>query len=232
VSEPTTPSDEFAVDAIGVTKRFGSTTALDGLSLQVRTGEFVAILGPSGSGKSTLMQLLAALEKPSDGQLVVHGHHLDRHARGLNHYRREEVGIVFQLHNLIPRLTARQNVELAMFGTHRGHRERARRATELLEQVGLAGKEGRKPPAMSGGERQRVAIARALANEPTLLLVDEPTSGLDDVAASQVIDVFHRLVAERAVTVLAVSHDLRLNSRADRVVELVDGRIRTETAPG
>jgi ABC-type lipoprotein export system ATPase subunit len=230
VSDTPAPSDELAVDARGVTKRFGPTVALDDLSLQVRSGEFVAIAGPSGSGKSTLMQLLAALEKPNQGELIVHGHQLDRRAHGLNQYRRLEVGIVFQLHNLIPRLTARQNVELAMFGTHRGHRERARRAKELLESVGLKGKEGRKPPAMSGGERQRVAIARALANEPSLLLADEPTSGLDDVAARQVIDVFDRLVAERSVTVLAVSHDGRLNSRADRVIELVEGRINNVVA--
>jgi ABC-type lipoprotein export system ATPase subunit len=220
------PEPELAVDIEGVTKRFGPTVAVDHVSLQVRAGEFAVVVGPSGSGKSTLMHLLAALEKPTSGQLVVHGHRLDRHAHGLNHYRRLEVGLVFQLHNLIPRLTARQNVELAMFGTHRGHRERARRASELLELVDLAGKERRKPPALSGGERQRVAIARALANEPALLLADEPTSGLDDVAATQVIDVFHRLVAERAVTVLAVSHDARLNSRADRTIELVGGQIR------
>jgi putative ABC transport system ATP-binding protein len=138
---------------------------------------------------------------------------------------------VFQLHNLIPRITARQNVELAMFGTHRRARERARRASELLDLVGLAGKERRKPPAMSGGERQRVAIARALANEPAVLLADEPTSGLDDVAAGQVIDVFARLRADQAVTVLAVSHDTRLNSRADRIIKLVEGRVSEGAAP-
>jgi putative ABC transport system ATP-binding protein len=219
------PESPNAIEVRDVTKRFGSTVALDHVSFEVPTGEFAVIAGPSGSGKSTLLQLIAALERPTSGEIVVGGHRLDRHAHGLNHFRRLEVGLVFQLHNLIPRITARQNVELPMFGTHRGHRERARRATELLDLVGLAGKERRKPPAMSGGERQRVAIARALANEPAVLLADEPTSGLDDVAAGQVIDTFDRLGADSSVTVLAVSHDTRLNSRANRIIKLVDGRV-------
>jgi putative ABC transport system ATP-binding protein len=220
-----------AIEVRDVTKRFGGTVALDHVTFDVPTGEFAVVVGPSGSGKSTLLQLIAALERPTSGEIVVSGHRLDRHARGLNHFRRLEVGLVFQLHSLIPRITARQNVELAMFGTHRGHRERARRAIELLDLVGLAGKERRKPPAMSGGERQRVAIARALANEPAVLLADEPTSGLDDVAAGQVIDVFTRLRGDRSVTVLAVSHDTRLNSRADRIIKLIDGRVSEGAAP-
>jgi ABC-type lipoprotein export system ATPase subunit len=225
------PANANAIEVRDVTKRFGSTVALDHVTFDVPTGEFTVVVGPSGSGKSTLLQLIAALERPTSGEIVVNGHRLDRHARGLNHFRRLEVGLVFQLHNLIPRITARQNVELAMFGTHRRARERARRASELLDLVGLAGKERRKPPAMSGGERQRVAIARALANEPAVLLADEPTSGLDDVAAGQVIDVFARLRADRAVTVLAVSHDTRLNSRADRIIKLVEGRVSEGAAP-
>jgi putative ABC transport system ATP-binding protein len=225
------PDSTNAIEVRDLTKRFGGTVALDHVTFDVPTGEFAVVVGPSGSGKSTLLQLIAALERPTSGEIVVGGHRLDRHARGLNHFRRLEVGLVFQLHNLIPRITARQNVELAMFGTHRGHRERARRATELLDLVGLAGKERRKPPAMSGGERQRVAIARALANEPAVLLADEPTSGLDDVAAGQVIDVFARLREDRSVTVLAVSHDTRLNSRADRIIKLVDGHVGEGAAP-
>lgn len=222
MSDESTP---LAVELLDVTKTYGPTRALDGVSFSVSAGEFTVITGPSGSGKTTLLHLLAALEQPSSGRLTVAGHRLDGHPHGLNHHRRHDVGLVFQLHNLIPRLTVRQNVEIAMFGSHRRHRERARRADELLSLVGLAGKERRTPPAMSGGERQRVAIARALANDPALLLADEPTSGLDDDTTDLVLDLFDRRRADAGTTVLAVSHDARLVNRADRVVQLVDGKV-------
>ncbi|MBK9298401.1 MAG: ATP-binding cassette domain-containing protein [Candidatus Microthrix sp.] len=137
-------------------RTFGNDRVIDGVSFDIKAGEFVAISGPSGSGKTTLLHLLAALDRPDTGTIRVAGHDLV-HLHRLTEYRRNQIGLVFQLHNLIPRLTSRQNVAIAMFGTGLGHRERARRAEELLATVGLAHRAGSKPPTMSGGERQRVA---------------------------------------------------------------------------
>jgi putative ABC transport system ATP-binding protein len=207
----------------GLTKRYGRTEVLHGIDLAVARGEFAVLVGPSGSGKSTVLHLLAALEPADAGEVVGAGQRLTHHVGHLNHFRRDQVGIVFQLHNLIPRLTARENVEAAMFSTHRGHRRRTARATELLEQLDLADRADEHPATMSGGERQRVAVARALANDPAVLLADEPTGSLDEDSAAIVLAMFAERVAA-GTTVLAVSHDDRLNQRADRLIEVVDGR--------
>ncbi|MEP6623286.1 MAG: ABC transporter ATP-binding protein [Acidimicrobiia bacterium] len=212
-----------AIAARHVAKRYGRLDVLNDIDFEVARREFAVLVGPSGSGKSTVLHLLAALESPDDGELVVVGHRLGRHAHGLSRYRRHDVGIVFQLHNLIPRLTARENVEAAMFGTHRGHRQRVARADELLERLDLDDRRDEHPATMSGGERQRVAVARALANEPRVLLADEPTGSLDEVSADIVLQIFADLV-DAGTTVLAVSHDDRLNRRADRLIPIVDGR--------
>ena len=212
-----------AIVAAGVTKRYGSLAVLNGVDLEIAAGEFAVLVGPSGSGKSTVLHLLAALEPPDAGTIVVAGHNLVRHTTNLSRYRRQDVGIVFQLHNLVPRLTARENIEAAMFGTHRSRRQRIARATELLEQLDLADRAEEHPPTMSGGERQRVAVARALANEPQVLFADEPTGSLDEASADLVLHLFAELVAAGR-TVLAVSHDERLNQRADRLIAVVDGR--------
>jgi len=225
VSDPVSGPVQDAVEVLGVTKRYGPTVALDHLDLRVGDREFVALSGPSGSGKSTLLHLIAGLERADAGTISVGGHRLSRHDHELSGYRRNEVGLIFQLHDLITRLSARQNIEVAMFGTHHRAAQRRARALELLDLVGLASKADHRPPMMSGGERQRVAIARALANEPPLLLADEPTGSLDDDAADQVLDLLARLRGERQLTILAVSHDDRLNLRADRVVTLVRGRV-------
>ncbi len=207
----------------GVRKRYGRNVVLDGFDLDIARGEFVVLNGPSGCGKSTTLNLLAALERPDGGTIEVAGHRLDRrHPRRLAHFRRYEVGMVFQLHNLIPRLTARENVEAAMFGTGRHRRQRIARADELLERLGLAEQAGDRPPTMSGGERQRTAVARALANEPGIILADEPTGSLDDESAASVLDLLEEL-RDAGSTILAVSHDARLDERADRVVHLVGG---------
>ena len=211
-----------AISVRGVTKRYGDTVALDHFDLDVARGEFAVLVGPSGSGKSTLLNLLAALEQPDEGTIEIMGHRLGRHARHLDHLRRVEVGLVFQLHNLIPRLTARENIEAAMFGTHRSRRQRVARATELLDRLDLAHRANDRPPTMSGGERQRVAVARALANDPRVILADEPTGSLDDDSSDLVLDLFAELRTAGA-TILAVSHDARLDRRADRLVQLVDG---------
>jgi ABC-type lipoprotein export system ATPase subunit len=184
----------------------------------------VSVEGPSGSGKSTLIHLLGALDSPDGGRMRVAGRDLTGLSR-LTRYRRETVGLVFQLHNLIPRLSARQNVELAMFGVLRSRTERRQRAEELLEIVGLSDRIGTFPPKKSGGERQRVAFARALANHPKLLLADEPTGSLDPDSTYAILATIETLRAEEGITVLAVSHDPLLNRAADRVLRLEDGRI-------
>ncbi|MBI5088278.1 MAG: ATP-binding cassette domain-containing protein [Actinobacteria bacterium] len=173
----------FVVECTGVRKVFGAHEVLRGVDLVVRRGQLVAVSGPSGGGKSTLLHLLAALDRPTSGQMVVNGHDL-AHLRAVNRYRRHDVGIVFQLHNLLPHMTAGRNVELAMFGTGLSGRERAARAALLLAQVGLEDAIDRSPTRLSGGERQRVAIARAIANEPIVLLADEPTGSLDSVSTT------------------------------------------------
>lgn len=217
-------SSEPIISVRGVAKRFGPTEALRAIDLDVMPGEFVVIGGPSGAGKSTLMHLLAALEKPDSGTITVAGEQITNHHH-LTDYRRTCIGLVFQLHNLIPSLSARQNVEVAMVGNGHTKSENRRRADDLLSVVGLTEKQDARPPTLSGGQRQRVAVARALANEPTVLLADEPTGSLDDVSAQQVIDLFQRLRRDEGITILAVSHDARLTAGADRVVVLTGGEI-------
>jgi putative ABC transport system ATP-binding protein len=214
-----------AVQLAGVVKLFGRRTVLDRADLDVGAGQFVALTGPSGAGKSTTLHLIAALDVVDDGCISVAGIPVGHHHHE-SRYRRETVGIIFQLHNLITRLTARQNVELAMFGTHLSRRQRVDRATELLDRLGLADHLDSRPPVMSGGERQRVAIARALANHPSVVLADEPTGNLDDQSTEVAARVIRQLVDEEGITVLAVSHDARLNAYADRLVRLEHGRFQ------
>jgi putative ABC transport system ATP-binding protein len=213
-----------AVELRDVVRVFeGNVRALDGVDLTVQRDEFVAISGPSGCGKSTLLHLVAALDYPTSGTVTVDGRDI-RSIRDISRFRREEVGLVFQLHNLLPRQPIVTNVEVAMFGTGRGRHERRARALDLLAQVDLAGREFRRPTQLSGGERQRVAIARALANNPSLLLADEPTGSLDTQSARLVLDLFHR-VRDEGMTILLVTHDVTIAATADRTVEMRDGRV-------
>jgi putative ABC transport system ATP-binding protein len=217
---------ELAIDVEGVTKAYeaGSVRALDGVDLKVSKGDFVAITGPSGSGKSTLLHLLASLDLPGSGRMWVEGFDLAR-LRDPSRYRREVIGLVFQLHNLLPRLSALANVEVAMIGTRRSHSERIERARLLLSELDLGGREQRRPTQLSGGERQRVAIARALANEPLVLLADEPTGSLDSTASANVLDLFSRMQREHRLTTLMVTHDPAVAEAAGQVVVMRDGRI-------
>jgi putative ABC transport system ATP-binding protein len=228
VSEPgSTAEAGVAIAVRQLRKHFdrGMVRALDGVELTVRRGEWVAVTGPSGCGKSTLLHLLAALDTPTSGSIEVLGAELSR-LRNAARFRREQVGLVFQLHNLLPQLTARQNVEVAMFGTSRERHQRAEQARQLLAAVDLVGREDRDPTRLSGGERQRVAIARALANDPPLLLADEPTGSLDTASVTRVIELVQRLRRERPeLTVLMVTHDSRVADAADRIIHLQDGRI-------
>jgi putative ABC transport system ATP-binding protein len=220
---------EPMVDARGIVKTFedGRVRAVDGVDLIVEPGEFVAIVGPSGCGKSTLLNLLGALDAPDAGTLLVGGHDLCAH-RDLDHVRAVDVGLVFQLDNLLPSLSARENVEVPMVGVVRSTRERTARALALLTEVDMADRADSRPPALSGGERQRVAIARALANSPSVLLADEPTGRLDSRTGGVVLDLLDRIRSERGMTLIVVSHDPRVAARADRVVTMLDGRIATD----
>ena len=204
-----------AIVVDGVRKSFedGRVAALRDVSFRVESGELVALVGASGSGKSTLLNLIGALDTPDAGTIEV-----DRAAT---------IGFVFQLHNLLPTLTASENVQVAMFG-HRPLRERRVRAGELLAEVGLDGRADARPAVLSGGERQRVAIARALANEPGLLLADEPTGALDSVTGGQVLDLLGQIRAEHGMTILLVTNDDGVAARADRVLRLRDGVIHAE----
>ena len=201
----------------------GVVRALDGVSMTVAAGEFVAVTGPSGCGKSTLLHLVGALDRPTSGSIVVNER--DLRTAGNERYRRQEVGLVFQLHNLLPNLTALENVEIPMFSNGMSHAQQRDRARELLAAVGLAARERTNPPRLSGGERQRLAIARALANRPPILLADEPTGSLDSAAVDRILDLFQRIRAEQSLTLLLVTHDAHVAAAAGRIVYMRDGRI-------
>jgi ABC-type lipoprotein export system ATPase subunit len=198
--------------------------ALDGVSLQISRGEFVAVMGPSGSGKSTLLNMLGALDRPTEGQVLVNGQDLSE-VRDLDAFRGRTVGFVFQLHNLIPTLNARENIEVPMMGQPIGRGARRRRSKELLELVGLGDRMHHLPNQLSGGQRQRVAIARSLANEPAVVLADEPTGNLDSQSGGEIIDLMHRLNEELEMTFIIVTHDLAVARQTHRVLVMQDGRI-------
>ena len=221
------------LEARGVSRiyQMGSTqvAALDGVSAAVGEGEFVALLGTSGSGKSTLLNLFGGLDRPSAGEIVYEGRSLaPLSKREMARYRRRAVGMIFQNFNLIPAMTAAENVELALaFGKVTG-RERADRARELLGRVGLSERAEHRPSELSGGEQQRVAIARALANRPRVLLADEPTGNLDSTRAHELLALMRDMVASDRLTVLMVTHDRELAARfADRTISLKDGKVET-----
>jgi ABC-type lipoprotein export system ATPase subunit len=205
--------------------------ALDGVNLRVARGEFISVMGPSGSGKSTLLNMLGALDRPTSGQVLVNEEDLTA-VRDLDTFRARTVGFVFQLHNLIPTLTARENVEVPMRGQPIGARARHRRARELLELVGLAERMNHLPNQLSGGERQRVAIARSLANEPALILADEPTGDLDSQSGAEVIALMDQLNHELGTTIIVVTHDPAVARQTNRVLVMRDGNIVHEHVVG
>jgi ABC-type lipoprotein export system ATPase subunit len=202
----------------------GAVHALTDVSLEIAAGEYVAIMGPSGSGKSTLLNLLGALDEPTSGDVIFEGKSL-RQQTDLDRFRASALGFVFQSFYLLPTLTALENVQIPMFESSLGSRERVKKAAELLAIVGMTHREKHLPAKLSVGERQRVAIARALANDPRLLLADEPTGNLDTAAGENVLDLFDRLHRERGLTLVVITHDSHVAARAERTVMLRDGRI-------
>jgi putative ABC transport system ATP-binding protein len=212
-----------------VRKEYGDSIALDGVSLEIRAGEAVAVMGPSGSGKSTLLSMVAGLDRPTSGTIVVHGDDLGTlDEKGLALYRRRRIGMIFQFFNLLDDLSAIDNVALAAQLTGTSASNARKRALELFDELGIAGRRNTYPAQLSGGERQRVAVARALMNRPAVLLADEPTGALDTRAGEQVMDLLLDL-NQIGQTLLLVTHDQQLATRcASRVIDFVDGQIAGE----
>jgi ABC-type lipoprotein export system ATPase subunit len=219
--------EDHIIETRGLVKLYGDgaqVRALDGVNLQVSAGEFVSVMGPSGSGKSTLLNMLGALDRPTEGQVLIEGQNLDE-VKNLDRFRAQTVGFVFQLHNLIPTLTSRENVEVPMRGQPISARARRRRAQELLERVGLSERTNHLPNQLSGGERQRVAIARSLANRPQLILADEPTGNLDSHSGREIIALMRKLNHELGTTFIVVTHDEAVARQTDRILVMQDGQI-------
>jgi putative ABC transport system ATP-binding protein len=207
-----------------VSKTFGRVVAVSEASLRLEPGEFVALNGPSCCGKSTLLNMIGSLARPDSGTISVDGRPIAS-VSSMAAYRRATVGFVFQLHHLLPMLSAGSNVEVPLIGSRVGRRERRERARELLAEVGLAERVDHLPSQLSGGERQRVAVARALANRPRLLLADEPTGALDSTSSLRVLDLLASLRERYGMTMLVVSYDPEVGRHADRTVRMADGRV-------
>lgn len=208
-----------------------SVPALRGIDLTIKPGEFVAIMGPSGSGKSTLMHLLGCLDLPSDGLVQLDGRDITKLDEDiLAQIRGKKIGFVFQTFNLIPTLTALENVELPLFFQGVPRAERRARAAELLRKVGLEGRMHHKPAQLSGGERQRVAVARALANDPEIILADEPTGNLDSESGEAILELLAQLHRE-GKTIILVTHNPEAAAYAQRIVRIRDGRLVAEVTP-
>ncbi len=203
--------------------------ALDEVNLEIEAGEFTAIVGPSGSGKTTLLNIIGGLDRPTSGDIEVGGVDVDQLSDNrLIDFRKDHIGFVFQSYNLIPVLTALENVEFVMLLQRRSRKERLERAKELLRSVGLDDKMDKRPSELSGGQQQRVAVARALAPKPTFILADEPTANLDSTSAGNLLDIMAKLNAQEGITFVFSTHDPRVIERARRVVTLVDGAIASD----
>ncbi|MEE3467246.1 MAG: ABC transporter ATP-binding protein [Eubacterium sp.] len=220
----------------GIVKRFfighpNELEVLHGINLEVKEGEFVSVVGESGSGKSTLMNIIGALDRPTEGTYTLRGTEVtEAKDKQLSDIRNHEVGFVFQTYNLIARTSAQKNVELPMLYAGISKKERAERAKELLKLVGMEERMHHKPDELSGGQKQRVAIARAVANNPAIILADEPTGALDSVTGHMIMDIFHKLHEEEGKTIVLITHSQELARETDRVVTLSDGNVVSECA--
>lgn len=223
------------IDAHNICKTFNPDTipvkAVDNVHLHMERGEFTALVGPSGSGKTTLLNLIGGLDKPDSGSIMINGVDITKlKANSLIDFRLQNIGFVFQSFNLIPVLTARENVELIMQLQHRNRAEINQRAETLFQQIGLADKVDSRPAQLSGGQQQRVAVARALASKPQFVLADEPTANLDSKSAAMLLDIMAKLNKEENITFIFSTHDARVIERARRVITMVDGQIFSDTA--
>jgi len=208
------------------------THALNGVSLTFAEGEFTALVGPSGSGKTTMLQLMGCLDRPNSGAVKINGQDVTKLSKNKRaDLRREKIGFIFQFFALIPVLTAYENVELPLLLNNVKAKERQERALGLLEAVGLSDRAGHRPDQLSGGEQQRVAIARALASDPLLVLADEPTANLDTANGAQAMEIMQRLNQETGTAFIFATHDPRVMSYAQRVIELQDGRVISNGEP-
>ncbi|MGD9049878.1 MAG: ABC transporter ATP-binding protein [Anaerolineae bacterium] len=218
------------IETRGLTKVYGDgqgVRALDGVDLVINEGQMLAVMGPSGSGKSTLLNMLGGLDRPTEGQVLIAGQDLSE-VKNLDTFRARTVGFVFQLHNLLPTLTALENVGVPMRGQPIRRRARRERSKELLELVGLADRMNHLPSQLSGGQRQRVAVARALANQPRLILADEPTGSLDTIAGDEIMQLLADLKTSQGTTIIVVSHDRRVARATDRILTMRDGCITND----
>jgi putative ABC transport system ATP-binding protein len=229
-------NDNYIIELRGIVKKFfigkpNELEILHGIDLKVRKGEFVALVGESGSGKSTLMNIIGALDKPTNGEYYLNGINICKAKdKQLSEIRNKHIGFVFQTYNLVARSTAIANVELPMLYAGISKTERNERAKNLLKIVGMQERMNHKSDELSGGQKQRVAIARAMANEPSIILADEPTGALDSKTGRVIMDIFHKLHKEQQKTIVLITHSMELAQETDRIITLKDGLITGETA--
>jgi putative ABC transport system ATP-binding protein len=226
-------TDKIVVDVRDVHKTYHETKvpvkALQGVTLQIKQGEFTAIVGPSGSGKTTLLNIIGGLDRPTEGQIMVDGTDLSLLSENkLIDFRKTHIGFVFQSYNLIPVLTAKENVEFVMLLQKVNKEKRDRRTKELMESVGLGDRMHNRPAELSGGQQQRVAVARALAPKPAFVLADEPTANLDSASTANLLDIMARLNVEEGMTFVFSTHDQRVIDRARRVITIEDGKVLSD----
>ncbi|MGP8214509.1 MAG: ABC transporter ATP-binding protein [Bacteroidia bacterium] len=224
----------YIIESHNLTKVYNPDTmpvyAVNGVDLHIEEGEFTALVGPSGSGKTTLLNLIGGLDYPTGGDVKIDGVDITKMSENkLIDFRLHNIGFVFQAYNLIPVLTASENIEFIMLMLKKPRRERDRRVKELLEEVGLTDKSRNRPTELSGGQQQRVAVARALASKPRFILADEPTANLDSKSTENLLEMMARLNKEEKMTFIFSTHDQRVIDNARRVVTLVDGKIESDT---
>jgi ABC-type lipoprotein export system ATPase subunit len=228
---PTPHSDAIVrVENLALHFDDGKTKALDGVDIEIREGEFLALVGPSGCGKSSLLNLIGTLDSPTTGQIYFRARRYST-IRNFSLFRRDHIGFIFQAFHLIPTLSALDNVFVPTIGGPGSTNDHKERAKGLLSRLGLSDRMNHFPNEMSGGERQRVAIARSLINNPDVLLADEPTGSLDSTSAMQVLDLIAEIRKEKELTVIIVTHDSTVSSRADRVVHMRDGKLDHRQEP-
>jgi putative ABC transport system ATP-binding protein len=228
--------DNLVIDATNISKTYNPDTipvkAVDGVTLQMQRGEFTALVGPSGSGKTTLLNLIGGLDKTDTGNIIINGTDITRlKPNALIDFRLHNIGFIFQSFNLVPVLTASENVEFIMLLQNSPKSVRNQRVANLLNEVGLSNKADVRPSQLSGGQQQRVAVARALASKPQFILADEPTANLDSKSAANLLDIMAKLNKEENMTFIFSTHDQRVIERARRVITLVDGKVTSDTIP-